>query len=248
MLGYSSGKLLFNEDGALSDSGSRLLSSRQDGVTLPATPNQVRTLLDKLVERGLVKRFNPYRGSLTYYGKFVGPESIAAMLIKRAERTSHNPKLVEAGQRLRALRGTPPLSGEALLSGEPSPHNEEPPHNEPSPHNEECTTQAPPDHHPSTTQAPHNASSNASSNASPNASHNAGEAVCEKGSSKATLEPPTLIEVEAFFAGLKKDGASQAGEWFEVFGQDVKWATEDWKRTASRWLFDNRRHKEVTTP
>ncbi len=165
MLGYSSGRLLFDERGELTDAGRALMASRQDGVSAPATDNQVRTLLDKLVARGLAQRFHPFNGSLSYYSKFLAPEEIAQKLIARAERTTHNPKLIELGQRLRAVKSGL-FSGDVPLSGDRPPHNEE------APHNEKTTAQAPPDHRPVTAQAPHNASVLCSClNASPNASH-----------------------------------------------------------------------------
>lgn len=211
MLGYSSGTLLFDEGGRLSEAGRHMLALRQDGAAEALTGDKVRSLLDKLVVRGLVKRFHPYKGSLVYFSKFMEPEAIATALVNRAERTTHNPKLAELGQRLRAVRSAAPLRGEQ------SPHNWESPHNENSP------TTSPPSPHPVPTQAPHNASSNASLNASLNAgSEPAGH---EAIAARQTFRAPTLTETEAFFEELKTHGGMQAGKWFDENGLDERWAS-----------------------
>jgi hypothetical protein len=263
MLGYSSGRLLFDKDGNLHDAGRALLSLRAEGITFPVTGNQARTLLDKIVTRGLGKRFQPYRGSLTYYAKFTEPEEIARLLIKKAERSVADPKLAEMGQRLRALKNGSLLCGGSPLCGEPSPHNEG------APHNEESATQAPPAPHPVTPQSPPehhimllgNASLNVSSNASPNVSHNGGERDSfEAGKERAEkpnttlfeafkveFKAPTQPEVEAFFESLKRGKGKRAGEWLEAFGQDERWATQDWRGPASRWVLERRHICEAAT-
>ncbi len=159
MLGYSSGKLIFDQNGNVTPAGRKLLSKRADKRE-PVTINQVRTLLDNLVKTGLLHRFTPYRGSVTYYSKTLSAEMIGELVLNRAKRTANNPRLQQIGEQIRLAR-----NGDSLLSGDP----EKSPHNTTPPHNGEVTTQAPPSHHPTTTQAPHNAALNAAPNASLNA-------------------------------------------------------------------------------
>lgn len=155
MLGYHSGAMLFDDDGSLSAQGVAILEQRTDHVRKPITESQARTLLDRIHDKGLAERYQPKRGSLTYYSTKHKPDEIALMLRRRDER--------------RAGTSTP-LRGELPLCGEPSPHNEK------SPHNGEVSTQSPPGHHPIATRSPHNAVSNAVSNVASNAVSNAGGA------------------------------------------------------------------------
>ena len=174
MLGYSSGKLLFDDDGNLTPEGRALLESRQDQRREVISTSQARTLLDNFVRTRLLNRFTLYRGSFTYYSKNrpddpknMTAEKIGAALLIRAQRTGQNTKLKQLGELIRqAKQGQPLLSGEGL---EKSPHNTD------SPHNREVATPSPPDHHPIATPSPLNASLNAALNASKNASLNADE-------------------------------------------------------------------------
>ena len=174
-LGYSGRSMLFDEDGNLTDAGKILLGERDDDA-VPMTDDQVRTLLDNLVRDGLLTRYNPYRGSLTYYSKWMPAEMIAGSLLNKANRTAgnvSNPKIADLGEQLRQIRQGArnplvPLCGDA---------DKKAPHNGGAPHNGEVPTQAPPGPHPSPTQAPHNAASFAASLAAPNVDYNAGARV-----------------------------------------------------------------------
>lgn len=103
MLGYSSGKVLFDDDGAIHADGAKLLAQRLDGV-LPVTENQVRGLLDKLVVASLVYRFNPYRGSVSYYSKTLTPELLCVVLTRKAAKQVPDARLAAAGLELKRLR------------------------------------------------------------------------------------------------------------------------------------------------
>jgi hypothetical protein len=213
MFGYSSGKLLFDKKGDLTPDGRTLLDSRQDQPVEPVTTSQARTLLDNLVESGLLKRFTPYRGSFTYYSKTLSAEQIAEALIKRAERNTSTPKLKQLGERLRRAK-----QGQPLLSGESSSKS---PHNTDSPLNTEIATPSPPDDHPIATSSPHNAAFNASLNASKNASLNAGDPLFEK--KEETIKEhqpdggePSLAEVLAYMESRVSGAGEFAGLWLKT--------------------------------
>ncbi len=171
MLGYSSGKLLFADDGSLTPAGDALLKARNDDWKL-LTRSQTRTMLDNLVASGLTHRFNSYRGGLTHYSKSLSAEMIAENLLLRASRKASNPKLLKLSEAIRQAK-----QDGVLLCGELLPQS---PHNTDSPLNREIATQSPPGSHPVATSSPHNAASNASLNASSNASVNAAHALSGK--------------------------------------------------------------------
>ena len=192
MLGYSSGKLLFDDDGNLTPEGHALLESRQDQRREVISTSQARTLLDNFVRTRLLNRFTPYRGSFTYYSKNrpddpknMTAEKIGAALLVRAQRTGQNPKLKQLGELIRqAKQGQPLLSGEGL---DKSLLNTD------SPHNKETATPSPLDDHQIATPSPLNASLNAALNASKNASQNAGsslEILEEKAMYVTPITPP----------------------------------------------------------
>ena len=97
----------------------------------------------------------------------------------------------------------------------------------------------------------------ASPNASPNASKEMGNSASallskdkEPGRDKPTdsngaSKPPTLAEVETFFESLRKRGSKRAAEWFANYGQDEKWSTRDWRKSANRWLFGPHRRLDA---
>jgi hypothetical protein len=160
MLGYSSGRLLFDDFGDLSADGRALLALRQDQQREAISTSQARTLLDNFVRQGLLHRFTPYRGSLTYFSKILPAEKIAEELLARVQRTGRNQKLNQLGEMIRQAKL-------GLLCGDvvgKSPHNGD------SPHNRETATQSPPDHRPIATQSPLNAATFAAKNASLHAS------------------------------------------------------------------------------
>jgi hypothetical protein len=175
MGGYSSGKILFADDGTLTPAGAEILAGRSDGWK-PVTRSQARTLLDNLVRSGLAHRFNEYRGGLTYYSKTLSAEQIAENLLRRASRKAVNPKLQKLSEAIRQAK-----QDGVLLSGDLLPKS---PHNTDSPHNREIATQSPPGNHPIATQSPHNAAFNAAFNAPKNASLNAEALSDEKGEGK----------------------------------------------------------------
>jgi hypothetical protein len=128
MLGYSSGRILFDDDGNLMPEGRTLLENREDQQREAISTSQTRTLLDNFVKTRLLNRFTPYRGSFTYYSKNrpddpnnMTPEKIGEALLARAKRTAQNPMLKQLGERIRqARKGQPLLSGDDL---EKSPLN-----------------------------------------------------------------------------------------------------------------------------
>jgi hypothetical protein len=153
MLGYSSGKALFDDSGEMSLIGGELLAERQDGILEPISESQARTVLVNLVKRGFYHTYTPpTRGSLTYYSKFLTTEEIAWNLVKRELKKHKGTELQKLDAQLLALKSNSPLSGEPSLSGEASPHNEV------SPHNVKVATPSPPVDHPIATRSPHNAS------------------------------------------------------------------------------------------
>ena len=247
MLGYSSGKLLFDDKGNLTKSGIELLKSRGDQDREVITASQARTRLDNFVKTRLLNRFTPYRGSYTYYSKNnpdnpqnMTAEKIGAALLIRAQRTGHNPKLKQLGELIRQTKQRQPL-----LSGEGS---EKSPHNTDSPLNREVATQPPPDRHPVATQSPHNASLNASLNASKNAPFNAGSIFINSEEKAIEAKPehypdggePTLDEVKRFmesknpgfgqFASLWRKTMQKRG-WKDNEGTPIK----DWKPYAEQF-------------
>jgi hypothetical protein len=201
MLGYSSGHVLFDKDGELTETGRSILSEREDKPEL-LTRNMVRATLDNLVKTGLLHRFTPYRGSVTYYSKTLSAEMIGDLVLARAKRTANNPRLEQIGEQIRRAK-----QGQPLLCGDIQP---EPPHNSESPHNKESTTQAPPDHHPTTTRPPHNAALNAALNASLNAGENAeGSRVLKNEEVKdPTRKQRTPEELRALWEQAKREGGS----------------------------------------
>ena len=241
MLGYSSGKVLFDDDGNLSTAGRKLLNSREDRQREIITPSQARTFLDNFVKTRLLNRFNPYRGSFTYYSKNnpdnpknMIAEKIGEALLVRARRTGQNPKLKQLGELIRqAKQGQPLLSGDGL---EKSPLNTD------SPHNTEAAALSPPDDNTIATPSPLNAAFNAPLNASKNASLNAGISLDFLEEKEIEAKPehypdggePTLDEVENFMeskvAGSGQTASSllkamQKRGWMDVDGQPVT----DWK-------------------
>lgn len=224
MLGYSSGKLLFDDDDNLTPEGRALLESREDQQSEVISTSQARTLLDNFVKTRLLNRFNPgNRGSLTYYAKNrpdypqnMTAEKIGESLLARAKRTGQNPKLKQLGEQIRqAKQGQPLLSGDGL---EKSPLNTD------SPHNKETAASSPPDHHPIATQSPHNASLNAALNASKNASENAGsslfiseeKAIEAKPEHKPDGGEPTLDEVKSFMESKVAGAGEFASIWLRT--------------------------------
>ena len=252
MLGYPSGKLIFDQNGEVTPAGRTLLDRRGDKRE-PVTTNQARTLLDNLVKSNLLHRFTPYRGSITYYSKTLSAEMIGEQVLARAKRTASNPRLEQIGEQIRLAR-----NGHALLSGEPG----KAPHNSESPHNRETTTQAPPDHHQTTTQSPHNAASYAAPNASLNATENA-EALADlkkvldstaRGTTEASYPPdgePSLEDVRVFMEGLFRGAGQYAEDWFkrmvEQGWKDYRGRPiQDWKKVAARWASTcERRNRRV---
>jgi hypothetical protein len=247
MLGYSSGKVLFDDDGNLSTAGRKLLNSREDRQREIITPSQARTLLDNFVKTRLLNRFSPYRGSFTYYSKNnpdnpknMTAEKIGEALLARARRTGKNPKLIRLGEQIRQARKVLTLlSGEGL---------EKPPHNTDSPHNREPAAPSPPDHNPITTPSPLNAALNAALNASKNASVNAGsslfnseeKALEEKSEHYPDGGEPTLDEVKNFMERRIAGAGGYAAIWLKTMkkrgwtdneGQPLK----DWKSFAERF-------------
>ncbi len=246
MLGYSSGKVLFDDDGKLSTTGRKLLNSRQDRQSEIITPSQTRTLLDNFVKTRLLNRFTPYRGSFTYYSKNnpdnpknMTAEKIGEALLARARRTGQNPKLKQLGELIRqAKQGHTLLSGEGL---EKSPHNTD------SPLNRETAAPSPPDHPQIATLSPLNAAFNAALNASKNASLNAVSSLDFSEEKAIEAKPehypdggePTLDEVKSFMeskvagsgqiAGILLKAMRKRG-WVDVDGQPVK----DWKPVFER--------------
>ena len=242
MLGYSSGKILFDDDGNLSTAGRKLLNSREDRQREIITPSQARTLLDNFVKTRLHNRFSPYRGSYTYYSKNnpdnpknMTAEKIGEALLDRARRTGQNPKLKLLGEQIRqAKQGQPLLSGEGL---EKSPLNTD------SPHNRETAAVSPPVLHAIATPSPLNAALNAPLNASKNASLNAGSSL-DVLKEKELEEPhypdggePTLDEVKSFMEGKVAGADDYAAMWLKTMkkrgwkdneGQPLK----DWKPFA----------------
>jgi hypothetical protein len=241
MLGYSSGKLLFDDDDNLRPEGRALLESREDQQREVISTSQARTLLDNFVKTRLLNRFNPYPGSYTYYSKNrpddpknMTAEKIGAALLVRAQRTGQNPKLKQLGELIRqAKQGQPLLSGDGL---EKSPHNTD------SPLNRETATQSPPDNHPIATPSPLNAALNAALNASKNASLNAGSSFFNSEEKALEAKPehhpdggePTLDEVKSFMESKVAGSGQTAGillkamrkrGWIDVDEQPVK----DWK-------------------
>jgi hypothetical protein len=247
MLGYSSGKVLFDDEGNITPAGRALLDSREDQQRVVITTSQARTFLDNFVKTRLLNRFTPYRGSFTYYSKNnpdnpqnMTAEKIGVALLARVQRTGHNPKLNQIGEQIRQARqGQPLLSGDVLLSGEDL---EKSPHNTGSPHNRETATQSPPDHHLIATQSPHNAALNAAKNAAKNASLNADGSFLNSEEKAIEAKPehypdggePTLDEVKSFMES-QVAGSSQTADnllkamrkrgWIDVDGQPVT----DWK-------------------
>ena len=225
MLGYSSGKILFDDDGNLSTAGRKLLNSREDQQREVITPSQARTFLDNFVKTRLLNRFTPYRGSFTYYSKNnpdnpqnMTAEKIGTALLARVQRTGQNPKLKQLGEQIRQAK-----QGQPLLSGEGS---EKSPHNTGSPLNRETATSSPPVHHPIATSSPHNAALNAPLNASKNASENAGGSFFNSEGTTVTAKPehkpdggePTLDEVKTFM----ESKASGAGQYAANFLKTMK--------------------------
>ena len=241
MLGYSSGKILFDDGGNLSTAGRALLEMREDQSREVITSSQARTLLDNFVKTRLLNRFTPYRGSFTYYSKNnpdnpqnMTAEKIGAALLARVQRTGKNPKLKQLGEQIRQARqGQPLLSGDGL---EKSPLNTD------SPHNRETAASSPPDRHPIATPSPLNATLNAALNASKNASENAGRSFFNSEKKALELKPehypdggePTLDEVRAFMEHKARGAGHYAGVylktmqkrgWIDVDGSPVT----DWK-------------------
>lgn len=247
MLGYSSGKLLFDKPGNLIPEGRALLESREDQQHEVITTSQARTLLDNFVKTRLLNRFTPYRGSFTYYSKNrpddpknMTAEKIGEALLARARRTGQNPKLKQLGELIRqAKQGQPLLSGDGL---EKSPHNTD------SPLNRETATQSPADNHPIATQSPLNAALNAALNASINASLNAGSSYFNSEEKALEAKPehhpdggePTLDEVKRFVENkVGADAGVFASMWLKTMkkrgwkdneGQPLK----DWKPFADK--------------
>jgi len=247
MLGYSSGRILFDDDGNLSTAGRKLLNSREDRQRKIITPSQARTLLDKFVKTRLLNRFSPYRGSFTYYSKNnpdnpknMTAEKIGEVLLARARRTGQNPKLKQLGELIRqAKQGQPLLSGEGL---------EKSPLNTGSPHNRETAAPSPPDHNPIATPSPLNAALNAPLNASKNASENAGSSLFNSEEKAIEAKPehypdggePTLDEVKGFMESKVAEAGKYAGTWLKTMkkrgwvdneGQPLK----DWKSFAEKF-------------
>ena len=235
MLGYSSGKLLFDDDGNLTPEGRALLESREDQQRRVISTSQARTLLDNFVKTRLLNRFNPgNRGSLTYYSKNrpddpknMTAEKIGAALLVRAQCTGQNPKLKQLGELIRqAKQGQPLLSGDAV---EKSPLNTDPPHNR------ETATPSPPDHHSIATPSPHNAAPNASLNASKNASLNADDKAPVKVFEKEEKQEhhpdggePTLLEVQGHMENVFPGAGEYAAMWLNAM-QKRHWIDADGK-------------------
>jgi hypothetical protein len=251
MLGYSSGKILFDKFGNLTNAGIELLKGREE-VQEPVSGSQVRTLLDNFAKTGLLNRFTPYRGSLTYYSKNnpdnpknMTAEKIGEALLVRARRTGQNPKLKQLGELIRqAKQGQPLLSGEGL---EKSPHNTD------SPHNRETAAPSPPVHIPIATPSPHNAAFNAALNASKNASENAGSSLADSvqvivgsiargmtASSYPEGGEPSLEDVRKFMDEFIPGAGEYAEEWVNRMKQQA-WKdhkgqpVRDWKKLAASW-------------
>lgn len=249
MLGYSSGKLLFNDETELTDEGRALLRKREDNRH-PVTTNQVRTLLDNLVASGLLHRFTPYRGSITYYSKTLSAEMIGELVLSRAKRTASNPRLVQIGEQIRRAK-----NGGTLLCGDISSNS---PLNTKSPHNRETTTQAPPHNHPVTTQAPHNATPNAT----PNASSKCETAVVDlkellkeisRGTTKCSYpdgDEPSLEVVQRFLESLFRGAGQYAEAWLKRMNEQA-WKdhkgrpVRDWKKLAASWASTSETRKRL---
>jgi hypothetical protein len=192
MLGYASGKLLFDDDGNVTPGGKKLLKARGDKRE-PITTDQVRTLFDSLVKGGLLHRFQPYRGSVTYYSKTHSAEMIGELVLARVKRSAANQRAMEIGDKIRRIR-----NGEPLLSGD----MENPPHNTGAPHNSEIPTQAPPKPRLCPTQAPHNAALNAALNAAKNAEENA--------EGKRAISEEERIQYAGMFENLRRELQTQS--------------------------------------
>ena len=134
MLGYSSGKLLFADDGSLTPAGDALLKARNDDWKL-LTRSQTRTMLDNLVS---IRSDSPFQ-LLPWRPDSLQQELVSGNDCRKPvaprQRKASNPKLLKLSEAIRQAK-----QDGVLLCGELLPQS---PHNTDSPLNREIATQSP---------------------------------------------------------------------------------------------------------
>jgi len=232
-LGYKRASDLFDRDSKLTDSGNVLLSQRQDHA-VPLKTEQLRYTLDGLEARKFFARVSVGRSA--YFSNKLSREELRKTVFAR--RTWINFTLGKHRDEDRELAGRIQKTNSTKSANSPqSPRfysdegGQEPPETSP-----QAVTRTPPLDSPvshqlvtTTIETPFIETPLIKTLSI----HTRGV-----GAHAPEFQKPSLEEVKEFESRLHKNDCSYAGQWFEERGTDNRWTTQNWRKDASRYIFD----------